>query len=531
MNKAERPAIIRIGSEDPQTALLREELSGLRVEVQRTKQILAASQLRSKAQARELAGTRQDQEQQARLLNTVLSSILDFAYTFDHEGRFTYVNQSLLNLWQITSKDALGKTFFDLNYAEDLAGRLQQQIVTVFQTGQPLKDETSYTGAAGILGYYEYIFVPVFNKDGTVEAVAGSTRDISDRKRAEEASRASETKYRSLFDSMEEAFCVIEKVESEADEPLDFRYVEANRAFVVHVGVGDVVGKTIRRAFPGEPEEWFNTYDTVLRTGESVRFERELITQGRVLELYAYRVADARKHQVAVLFQDVTRRKQADEARSLVEHESTLLAERNRMAQELHDTLAQGYTGIKLQIDVAEDILQQSSMNIEEALRHILRAREIALQSQIEARISVRALRSPLLDNITLTEAFSRLALEASGGKQVFFRLEGTPHLLSPVVENDLYRIGQEALTNALRHSQAEHIVLALTYEADQLRLTVHDDGKGFDPLAERSGFGITGFQERAQRLGASLHVLSQPGQGTQVTVTLPLRHGETVLS
>ena len=138
--------------------------------------------------------------------------------------------------------------------------------------------------------------------------------EITERRKTEEALRKSEGKYRTLFDSIDEGFCIIEKVKGEADEPLDFRYVEANPAFAVQSGVRGVVGKTIRQMFPGITEEWYETYDAILRTGEPIRFERRLATQGRMLELYAFRIEDDTHRRVAVIFKDITERKQAEEA-------------------------------------------------------------------------------------------------------------------------------------------------------------------------------------------------------------------------
>ncbi len=131
-------------------------------------------------------GPRLPNAEEVQLLDTALSSILDFAYIFDRDGRFIYANQPLLNLWGLKLEDAVGKNFFDLEYPEDLAAKLQRQIQQVIETRQGLTDETPYTSPAGVTGFYEYIFRPVLEPDGAVSMVAGSTRDISERKRAEE---------------------------------------------------------------------------------------------------------------------------------------------------------------------------------------------------------------------------------------------------------------------------------------------------------------------------------------------------------
>ncbi len=130
--------------------------------------------------------------QQWHTFDTALSNTPDFTYVFDLEGRFTYVNRALLSLWQKPLEDAVGKNFFDLEYPPDLAERLQRQIQQVIDTKEPLRDHTPFTGPDGETGHYEYIFVPILSRNGDVEAVAGSTRDVTERSRTEEALRKSE---------------------------------------------------------------------------------------------------------------------------------------------------------------------------------------------------------------------------------------------------------------------------------------------------------------------------------------------------
>ena len=126
---------------------------------------------------------------QSRVYDRVLSSISDFAYSFDLDGRFTFANRPLLDLWGIALDVAIGKNFAELKYPDDLAATLQRQIGEVIATKHAVVGETPFTSAAGDEGYYQYIFSPVIGPDGSVEAVAGTTRDITEAKRAEEVTR------------------------------------------------------------------------------------------------------------------------------------------------------------------------------------------------------------------------------------------------------------------------------------------------------------------------------------------------------
>ena len=129
-----------------------------------------------------------------------------------------------------------------------------------------------------------------------------------ERLRAQAELRESEQRYRTLFDSIDEGFCIIEQVQGEKGAPLDFRYLEANPAFEIQSGLRDVVGKTIRQVAPGITEDWFATYDSVVRTGMPIRFERDLTPADRVLELYVFRLEPEALRRIAIIFKDVTAR-------------------------------------------------------------------------------------------------------------------------------------------------------------------------------------------------------------------------------
>ena len=139
--------------------------------------------------------------------------------------------------------------------------------------------------------------------------------DISEHKISERILRESEERYRNLFNSIDEGFCVIEKTLNKVGEPVDFLYVEVNPAFTAKTGMTGMLGKTIRQMLPDEAGEWIPIYDTICRDGMPIRFERRLVTHSRVLELYAFRLGGPGSRKVAVIFNDITDRRLADAER------------------------------------------------------------------------------------------------------------------------------------------------------------------------------------------------------------------------
>lgn len=203
---------------------------------------------------------------------------------------------------------------------------------------------------------------------------------------------------------------------------------------------------------------------------------------------------------------------------------AAVLTERNRMAREIHDTLAQGFAGISIQLEALGDRLGEIP---EAARRHLNLARQLVRQSLAEARRTVWALRAQALEEGTLGTALERIGRQLTEGSAIAFefRPAGTPRPLPAQTENDLLRIGQEALTNAVRHAQASKITLTLEYLEQAVRLAVTDDGCGLaaaPSTREGGGFGLPGMKARAAALHTELQVRSAPDTGTTIELTVP---------
>lgn len=216
-----------------------------------------------------------------------------------------------------------------------------------------------------------------------------------------------------------------------------------------------------------------------------------------------------------------------------VERQTGVLQERQRLAHEIHDTLAQGFTSIVLHLEAADPALPAEA---ETARRHLDQARRTARAGLADARRLVWALRPAALDRGTLGEALGGLVASWSEetGVAATTVIAGAPRRLHPAAEVTLLRAAQETLANVRRHAAARAVTLTLTYMDDEVVLDTQDDGGGFDvgapPTAHphpnsdgtTGGYGLTGMRERAATLGGRVDVESAPGQGTTVAVALP---------
>mgnify|MGYP002777005580 CR=1 FL=1 len=338
--------------------------------------------------------------------------------------------------------------------------------------------------------------------------IEGVLADISDRKQAEVALQDSEAELRSLFSAIPDPMCIFD------DEGQLICAIKGNPSYG-ELYREEYTGKTLHQLYDREQADEFLSYvQQVLRTQQVLTVEYSQWIAGREI-WFSARIAPIRHKQVIWLARDITPQKQAEA--------TSILEERNRMAREIHDTLAQSFTGILAQVGAANQVLTD---DVEATGAHLDLIKELARTGLTEARRSVVALRPQLLEEGSLQSALHRLVAQlrtAALDTTLYYEIEGAVYALPSEIESNLLRIGQEALTNAIRHAHADEIRVKLVYDRDQFCLRVKDNGQGFGvgSIPSSKGFGLLGMSERAERIGAQLTIRSQPGQGAEMIVTV----------
>ena len=255
--------------------------------------------------------------EQLTLLNSDLSNLLestDIATLFLDESlkvrRFTRGVSDLFHLRDADVGRPITEIVSLLDYRD-----LQRDVKTVMRKLSMIERQVMLENTLTTLTLR---IRPYRTVDNVIDGVVLTFVDITQRQASDEAARTSNANYQMLFDFIDEGFCTLLKVDTQPGEQSDYRYLAANPAFTLQSGVDYPVGKTIREAVPGISQDWFDIYDKIWATGESMRFENDLATQGRVLEVYAFRFDDGTGLKLGVIFLDISDRKRHEEQQELL---------------------------------------------------------------------------------------------------------------------------------------------------------------------------------------------------------------------
>jgi two-component system NarL family sensor kinase len=348
--------------------------------------------------------------------------------------------------------------------------------------------------------------------------IEGVIADISDRKQAEAALQTSEERLRLALTAANQGLY---------DLNIETEEVVVNPEYALMLGYDPAtfhVTKStwIESLHPDDRESVVAAYHACI-TGEVPNFQVE----------YRRRTQDGQWKWILSVGKVVAWNESGEPIRALgvvtdiddckLAEAASILEERNRMAREIHDTLAQSFTGILAQVGAANQVLTD---DVEATQSHLDLIKELARTGLTEARRSVVALRPQLLEEGSLQSALHHLVAQlrtAATDTTLYYEIEGAVYALPTEVESNLLRIGQEALTNAIRYANADEIRVELIYDRDQFCLRVKDNGQGFGvgSIPASEGFGLLGMSERAERIGAQLTIRSQPGQGTEIVVVI----------
>jgi PAS domain S-box-containing protein len=435
------------------------------------------------------------------------------------DGKYIEVNDRFCHTMGYPREQVIGRTCEELNLWKHLEDRVR--IFKIMEEmGSVREQEVEFRKQFGdlilIRGSGELI-----NVDGT-PSILSIYEDVTEYRRVETALRHQEQELRLITDTLPVCICYVDA---------DWRYQFINQTYEVWFGHhrGEILGHSIRELL-GEAV-YQNIESLIARSpkGQVITFETEIANSlfpdvqnipnpqnGKQISATFIPDFDP-SHQVKGyygLIIDISDRKRAEAA--------SILEERNRFAREIHDTLAQAFTGIIMQMETAKVVTP-----IDSKVRTLINTtHDLAREGLAEARRSVWALRPPQLTQQGLSHSLQNLVNRITIGTtlQAHYKIQSSAYSLPSDIETNLLRIVQEATTNVLKHANASTILIELTFDSQSLHLRIQDNGAGFNPDHHQGlGFGLIGMRERVQNLGGQLTLRSQAGQGTELVAIVPL--------
>lgn len=460
-------------------------------------------------------------EEQLKLSAQLLDSANDSINLADFDGNLLYVNETLCRAHGYSREELIGMNLHQLDipeYAKLIESRYQE----VREKGQATFESAHFRKDGSIM------HVEVHSRlieSGNRKLVLSVDRDITERKRMEEALKHSESRYRDLFESASDAIFI---------HDLEGNIVEANQAASALSGytADELARMNISKLLMPESLETVMGSQRRQLAGQTIsqRYEVELARKDgtRATMEVMDRLITRNRQPVAIhsVARDITEQKRAREYMRTYAEQVTKAQEeeRKRVARELHDDTAQALVSLGMDIGSLSAATGQLPREVRKRLGELRKRTNDILQG---VRSLSQALRPPELEELGLLAALQELTNELVGqyGIDARFQLQGTSRRLPPDTELALFRIAQEALNNVGKHARATKIVVQVKFSPVKVKLTISDNGQGFElpevmnNLAYSGKLGLMGIQERARLLGSALVVQSRLGKGTTVAL------------
>ncbi|MCE7985857.1 MAG: PAS domain S-box protein [Caldilinea sp. CFX5] len=476
--------------------------------------------------------------QEHTLLRTLIDHLPDYIFVKDLAGRYVLVNQAYADFLGAASPEAVaGKSVFDF-YPPELAAKYHADDLLVLREGQTLSNyEEPTTDRTGALQFHLATKTPLHNAAGVITGLVGIGHDITDRRHMIEALRQSEARNRALIEAIPDAIARFDQhgVYQDVKAPSNFQPVQPPT---------ELVGQKLHDVLPQAMADKFLHFNDLARaTGMLQLFEYEALVD-QELRMREARIVPINQDEVIAILRDITARKQAESEKArllneVVEQRAQLRAltarlaevqeaERKEIARELHDLVGQNLAALGLSLKLIQTQIPATlatGQHLKEQLRDAL---TLVTQTTSFIRTLMAELRPPVLDDYGLLAAlrwYSGQIAQQSGVKIEVDDDEAAPRL-PEAIENALFRIAQEALINIVKHARATVAAVTLSVSANQVALTITDNGQGFDPdavaTASQSSWGLLNMRERAEAIGGHCQIIARPGAGVTVQVEVP---------
>jgi PAS domain S-box-containing protein len=569
-----------IQRERDQQALLQAEQARLANLEQATNQAAIAREQEKMAQARvaELEQINTQFQRSQQRLQDLINTMSDWAWEVDVNGAYTFVDEKVSRLLGYSPDEMLGKTPFDF-MPNDESSRVFASFSNIMAEHKPFSRlENRNLAKDGHEVIFETSGTPMFDLEGNFSGYRGADCNVTELRQAQEAllraeqertaelAKANDVLRRSLdhLANDRDLHSFLGHILKAALQMLDgidaqiFLYDAATDQLAPSIGVSNGIQlpapglvhdlPTINQPFPANitpawarmvkqrspiyfdleqdaEDHWPGTVEWHRSQGHTGSICVALILGNEPLGILGLAVKRSQFSQsefefFQALAQQATLAIQltrlAEEAK-----QAAILDERNRMAREIHDTLAQALGGIVMQLQASDRFF---TSNPAKAQHHQAIAHQLAQDGLDEARRTVWLLYQDDLKYRDLATLIPKVVnhLLANTDLQFEVAIVGTPYEVEPNIGINLLRITQESINNALRHAHAQTIRIHLTYTPHHIRLCIRDDGCGFNPEQRFQGFGLTGMQQRTQAINAQFHLNSHPATGTEVCIVLP---------
>jgi PAS domain S-box-containing protein len=473
-----------------------------------------------------------------RQFRTLAENAPDNICRYDLQCRHVYLNQRLEATLGVPAVSLLGKTPLEARPNVPQIAEYQARIAAVIETGKPGEIEITLPDIGEGVRDHNVRFVAERGTQGEIVGVLAIGRDITERRRTEEALREREQRYRGIFDNVLDTLYLLE-VTPEGR----FRNLEVNPAFEKSSGLSsaDLVGKFIEETVPQEVAQIvIARYHRCIEAGTAIDEEVSLAMPSGLRHYHStlipVRDDSGRIHRIVGISRDITERKGMEHDLKESQHLLRQLAARNEtvrederkhLTREIHDELGQYLLALRLGVSVVGLEFGATNASLHEKTQRLIEMVDTTIKV---VRNVVASLRPTALD-MGIVSALEWLAGEyvERAGIHCELHISEEDLDLDDACATAIFRIVQESLTNIVRHAQADKVAITLERSETNCFLEVRDNGRGFDPsLRKEKSFGLVSIRERALMLGGEVEISSAPGRSTVIRVHIPLHNAVT---